>query len=36
MPFEATDKRYEKFFKYLIVMYVLYSSGALVNIGIND
>ena len=36
MLFEATEKRFEKLFKYFIVMFVLYSSGALFNIGIND
>ena len=36
MPFEAIEKIYGKFFKYFIVMFVLYSSGALFNTGIND
>ena len=36
MPFEATEKIYKKFFKYFIVMFVLWSSEALFNIGIND
>ena len=36
MPFEATEERFEKFFKYFIVSFVPQSSGSLINIEIND